>query len=227
VAFAHSIRKIREDYDGIGNDHYSSLPDFAAGEKSIAPPYGRISFATVERLLEEKTGLNLVEIGTSWIRGDIFGNGYSTPFFSHLAKKGGHNFYSVDINPKGLETAGKVLADYGLNHDGTHLVAADGIEFLSRWGSEREGKIDFLYLDGWDYSPDDLRMRGIIRSERKHLEAMQAAMPHMADGALVLIDDTLDHRALSGKGRETIPFLAEQGWELLEAGWQFLLRKPS
>ena len=225
VAFAYGIKKIRAGMERFGQPHYSSLPDFSKGKTSIAPPYGLTGLASVEYLLRKRRNLNIVEIGTSWLDGDIFGNGYSTPFFANMAKAGGHDFYSVDIDPRGIDMSGRILTDYGLHHDGVHLVVQDGLKFLEEWPSDK--KIDLLYLDGWGYEADDLKLEKITYSETMHMEAAKAALPHMADGSFILIDDTIDQRNLGGKGRQAIPYLASQGWELVEAGWQFLLRKPA
>lgn len=223
VAFAHGMREVRWSFDTIRPNSYSSIPDLKTGETSVPPPYGRHAFDILSEHVEGRKGLNIVEIGMSRRVGSQFMEGYSTPYFAHLAKRDGHSLYSVDISPDTAPLTEEVLKTYGLLGSHVQLLTRDGLAFLQEWDN---GPIDVLYLDGWDYGPDDLRRREHFYSERMHLEAMQEAEPKMAPGALVLVDDMLCQETLVGKGTLVIPWLAERGWECLHLGWQVLMRKP-
>jgi predicted O-methyltransferase YrrM len=168
--------------------------------------------------------LNIVEIGMTRRWGSQYREGYSTPFFAHLAARDGHNLYSIDINPELIPLNERILKAHGLLRDNIRLIAADGMEVLKNWN---KGPIDVLYLDGWDYDPDDLRRRVHFWSEKMHLKAMRIAEPRIPPGGLVLVDDMLHQVTMVGKGTRVIPWLAERGWECIEQGWQVLMRKPS
>jgi len=223
VAFAHSVRKVRWEMDHIHYNGFSSIPDLSSEAPYIAPTYGRHGLTRVEELIAGRTGLNIVEIGMTRRWGSQFQEGYSTPFFAHLAVRCGHNFYSVDIKPELVTLNERILKSHGLLRDNVHLMAADGLEVLRSWD---KGNIDVLYLDAWDYEPDDLRRRIHFWSEKMHLKAMKVADRNMPPGALALVDDMLYQATLVGKGTQVIPWLAERNWECMEQGWQVLMRKP-
>ena len=223
VAFAHSIRKVRREMECTPHNGCSSIPDFKTGMDYVAPGYGRHGLTIVGELIEGKTGLNIVELGMTRKVGTQYREGYSTPFFAHLAIRDGHTLTSIDIKPEVVELNREILKTYGLMRDNIHLVAADGLEVLRKWD---QGPIDVLYLDAWDYDPDDLRRRGHFYSEKMHLKAMKAAEKHIPPGGLVLVDDMLYQATLVGKGTLVIPWLAERGWECVLQGWQVLMRKP-
>jgi hypothetical protein len=225
VAFAHSIRKIRWDMDNVWYNAYSSIPDFSKGHTYVAPTYGRHGLTRVEELIGNRTGLNIVEIGMTRRWGTQYKEGYSTPFFAHLAVRDKHTFTSIDIKPELVELNNDILKSYGLINERVNITTADGLEVLRRWD---KGPIDVLYLDAWDYDPDDLRRRGHLHSEAMHLRAMKAAEKHIPPGGLVLVDDMLcNDTTMVGKGTRVIPWLAERGWECMEQGWQVLMRKPA
>lgn len=224
VAFAHSARKLRWSMDDIHYNGYSSIPDLSMESPYIAPTYGRHGLTRVEELIAGRKGLNIVELGMTRQWGSQFREGYSTPFFAHLSVKYGHDFTSVDILPDRIPLNEMILKAHGLLRDNVHLVCADGLDVLRRWD---KGNIDVLYLDAWDYEPDDLRRRVHLYSEKMHLRAAQVADRHIPPGGLVLVDDMLVHdTTMVGKGTRVVPWLAERGWECMEQGWQILMRKP-
>lgn len=223
VAFAYGIRKLRWDMDEICLNGYSSIPDFKTGVTFAAPAYGRHGLTRVKELIAGRRNLNIVEIGMTRRWGSQYREGYSTPFFAHLAVKDGHNFYSIDIEPGRIPLNEGILKAHGLLRENVHLICGDGLEFLRKWD---KGNIDVLYLDAWDYEPDDLRRRVHFHSEAMHLRAAKVADRHMPSGGLMLVDDMLYQATLVGKGTRVIPWLAERGWECEEQGWQVLMRKP-
>ena len=223
VAFAHSIRKVRREMDYTSHNGCSTIPDFKTGKDYVAAGYGRHGLTVVEDLIKDRTGLNIVELGMTRRVGSQFREGYSTPFFAYLAIRDGHTLTSIDIKPDVVDLNRQILGSYGLMRDNINLVAADGLKVLRTWD---KGPIDVLYLDAWDYDPDDLRRRGHFHSESMHLKAMEAAEKHIPPGGLVLVDDMLYQATLVGKGTKVIPWLAERGWECVLQSWQVLMRKP-
>jgi len=69
----------------------------------------------------------------------------------------------------------------------------------------------------------------------RHLDAYNAALPHLSDNHLILIDDTdVDYingecqfidGAMAGKGRLLIPYLLNNGYKMEFGGRQTLLSK--
>ena len=56
------------------------------------------------------------------------------------------------------------------------------------------------------------------------LREVQAAMPKLGKDSLVVFDDTPWHGgAWVGKGAMAVPFLLQQGWTVLYAGYQVVL----
>ncbi len=92
-----------------------------------------------------------------------------------------------------------------------HLyIPKDGIEFLN----EFDGKIDVLFLDGWD--------TGTHLYREKHLESFEVAQNKLSDTHLILIDDTDFTIEDTGKDAFLSPRLLELGYHLLFDGRQKL-----
>lgn len=124
----------------------------------------------------------------------------------------GFELYTVDIdehcatqNKWSYNNVGK---DFPNN---IHLeIPRDGIEFLQSF----EGKIDILFLDGWD--------KGTLGYAEKHLEAFEAAKDKLSEVHLVLIDDTDYITDDGGKDKILSPYLIENGYIPLFNGRQTL-----
>ena len=93
------------------------------------------------------------------------------------------------------------------------VIPKDGIEFLK----EFSGKIDVLFLDGWD--------KGTPMYAEKHLEAYFVAKDKLSETNLILIDDT-DYKTNDG-GKDALlsPLLLEEGYIPLFNGRQTLFLK--
>lgn len=170
------------------------------------PPFGRVQgFTRAMELLDRKKEPTIVEVGTTRHQGNWLADGYSTPLFGwYVARYGGH-FSSVDIDPDAAALCKGIFTEFDIPLDRTELVTADGIEFLKDF----DRPIDLLYLDGWDYSLFDTEeaFDERLASEQAHLECFLAAEPHLAPGAIVLVDDVMETRSWLGKGRRLIPYL--------------------
>ena len=128
--------------------------------------------------------------------------GHSTLFFAET----GADVFTTDVNPRCAD----VLVSATRKYRNLHVYTADGIWFLKKF----DRTIDLLYLDAWDILP------GLNYAE-KHLEAYQSALPRLARGCLVLIDDT--DISNGGKGRLAIPQMIRDGFELVTWGRQAML----
>ena len=177
------------------------------------PPFGRVQgFTRAMELLERKTDPVIVEVGTTRRQGNWLADGYSTPLFGWYAARYGGALVSIDIDPQAAELCRAIFAEFDIPLDRTELVAADGIEYLTDF----DRPIDLLYLDGWDYSLFDTEeaFDERLASEQAHLECFLAAEPHLAPGAVVLVDDCMETRSWLGKGRRLIPYLMARKYRM-------------
>lgn len=170
-------------------------------------PYLR---ATID-LLRQLGGATIVEIGCMRqpLTHDLdefnpvcCNDGHSTAFWAMT----GLAVHTVDIDPNCCRVAAETCA----NCPNVSVTCGDGIEFLRQFPAT----IDLLYLDAWD------AIEGIPYAE-KHLEAFEVARPKLARKSLILIDDT--DVAFGGKGRQAIPAIIRDGYDILVTGRQTLL----
>lgn len=92
-------------------------------------------------------------------------------------------------------------------------IPMDGIQFLQ----EFQGKIDVLFLDGWDV--------GTPNYQQKHLDAFIASEDKLSDTHLVIIDDT--DFDIPGEGKDALlsPYLINKDYTMLFNGRQTLFVK--
>jgi hypothetical protein len=135
-------------------------------------------------------------------------DGHSTFFFT----REGFKVFTVDIDENC-----KTQNEWSYNNLGQSLpknlhmeIPRDGIDFLEKF----DGKIDFLYLDGWDV--------GTHEYSEKHLEAYLVAKNKLSDLHLILVDDTDFLPPYDGKDSKLTPHLIENGYTLLFNGRQTL-----
>lgn len=163
-------------------------------------------------LMGQRDARILIETGTSRLGAtNCAGDGCSTVLFADWAKDHRASFISVDICPHAI--ANSQSAVYSINPD-VQFVLSDSIAFLKKF----DQKIDLLYLDSFDFDPDNP-----IPSQLHHLYEIQAALPHLHKGSIVLIDDC--ELPFGGKGKLAIDFLSAHGWRVLFRGYQVLLIK--
>jgi hypothetical protein len=137
-----------------------------------------VCYPTFKRLFEEierrgNPPLNIIETGTA-----AHGTKSTYLFDAYVSKYGGH-FWSVDINPNTKEKAEPFM---GRN---TTLITMDSIDFLSKWYSTYNIKVDVVYLDSYDIvweNPEDAAIHG--------LKEYAAIKPAIGKDTLLLIDDT-------------------------------------
>lgn len=141
---------------------------------------------------------------------DDWGAGCSTTLFATLLKD--HNIgelHSVDITADFLKLAQEVTSNLGIA-DRLHFHHADGVEFLSNFSQP----IHFLYLDSYDWFPNEPRL---TECQQHQLRELQAAWPKLSRDAVVLLDD--NNLPSGGKTRLSKEYLADQGWVCL-LDWQ-------
>jgi hypothetical protein len=184
---------------------------------------GRI-FERAEQYLDQLDPGVFVEIGTS--RG---GDDGSTRKIAEWAERLDTYLTTVDMDPQNCQYVERMQTPR------TTIVNSTGEDYLNqRVFSERP--INFLYLDNfdWDWHPDrtehfvldqqkryatlGLEMNN-VNSQRAHLAQAMAAMGHMTARSLIVCDDTWFNKwwgHYSGKSGSAIPYLMNQGYEVLD-----------
>jgi len=152
-----------------------------------------------------------VETGTIRSREDWKGAGFSTYLFAELAHRTGGHVVSVDNEPARCAFALIHTAPFSAN---VTVTVSDSILFLREYKGE---SIDTLYLDSRDTNAP---------GHAEHaLEECQIGAKHVSPGGIIAFDDTQWSKgAYVGKGALGVPWLLEQGWELLHSGHQVVLR---
>jgi hypothetical protein len=176
-----------------------------------------------------KAGEYVIEIGSDR-------DGGSTCHIAKLAKKYGLNFTTVDIDINATARAGKVIRK--INKD-FKAVNDFGEKFLS----EFIGPIRLVYLDAFDI-PGNWHSRKVIESyhdrnlqmtlencHKMHYDCAASLSEKMIVGGFVCFDDvnpvddqgklifdrvSPDYKKWSGKGATAIPFLIENGFEVID-----------
>lgn len=174
----------------------------------------RVTFRKVLELLDRTNAKIIVETGTSrsGLKG-AKGDGAATIVFGKWAKENDAYMHSVDISEdsvKGSQT--EVDAQNLGNHVKVHL--SDSLEFLNNF----KQKVDFLYLDSYDYS-DDLEVQRL--SQEHHLKEFKAIEDRLHENTVVLIDDC--RLPNGGKGKTTIEYMLKNDWKTAVDAYQVLL----
>jgi len=120
-----------------------------------------------------------------------------------LHKQTDSSVYVVDIDANHLEKAKEVVPE----SEYVTYKQQDSIEFLKNF----HRKIDFLFLDSYDYCGDEENVR---KCHEHQLNEVKAVMDKLNDRCLILIDDVFSEN-WDGKGKLSIPYLLENGFEVL------------
>jgi hypothetical protein len=174
----------------------------------------------IELLCERTSGESrtIVETGCVRERND-YSAGYSTVIFAELVERYGGHVHTVDLSARNMALCKRVTRRWSKR---ISYNVGDSAQYLRAWPAATVGRtIDLLYLDSWDYplardgdgeGGDGARARAA--SQEHCLAELDAALPSLRAGSLVLIDDG----ALPGGGK---PLLAKR--RLAELGWTCLI----
>ncbi len=137
--------------------------------------------------------------------------GYSSYLFGAYltARETGH-LHSIDYTAGNLRFAKAITAPFA---DRITFHESDSVE----WLRNNHERIDVLYLDSMDV--------GVAGYEDHGLAEARAAEAKLQPAALILVDDTVWDGGWKGKGAKSIPWLNDQGWQILLAGYQVLLSR--
>ena len=177
----------------------------------------------LDQLIQDQVG-QFIEIGTS-----RNGDDGSTRVIAGWAKSFDQKLYTVDIDHENINFV------TNLNISNLKTYWGSGESFFKNFPAHL-GPVSFLYLDNfdWDWHPEnpeqfvlEQRLRydelGLvmnnINSQRAHLDQVIAALPHMAEQSVVVLDDTWYNKwwgHYSGKSGAAVPLLMSHGYSVLE-----------
>jgi hypothetical protein len=175
--------------------------------------------------------LQMIEIGTT--RENVPGQG-STRKLAEFCKEHGVHFTTVDMDPHNSQGAEEIFREMGVAFS---AVAAKGEDFLR----DRSQPVDVLFLDAYDF---DHGKHSELRQSRyekylgarideqacheMHLDCARSAVRLLSRAGVVCVDDTwLEDGAWTAKGTLAVPFLLDNGFELIEARNHAALLKRS
>lgn len=179
---------------------------------------------------DPKCPRRLIEVGTT--RENVPGQG-STLQLAKLALEKGIIFITVDMDPHNSRWASFNMQLLGLPGE---TITSKGEDYLA----QLEDKVDYAFLDAYDF---DHGKHSELRQQRyqkylgnrideeqchlMHLACAKALLDCLADDGLICIDDTwLDEQECwTAKGTLAVPFLLENGFEIIEARNRAVLMK--
>jgi len=147
-------------------------------------------------------GKIIVETGTQRQLHD-WGAGCSTSLIGKFISEFSPNskLYSVDISHLNVQISKEICCQNYQSYINWH--AEDSITFLKNFNQ----KIDFLYLDSYDWFPEE---PGLTECQKHQLEEMKASLDKMNEKSVILLDD--NDLPKGGKSRLTKEFLADNNW---------------
>ena len=182
------------------------------------------SLSLVFELLDQKKVKDFFIVETGCMRADhgqlaLGDDGASTYIFDDFINYYDGEVASVDINPDNVAHAQKMVSDR------TTVYCSDSVEFL--WNIPEKRKIDLLYLDSYDFEPDNP-----IPSQKHHLKELTAVMKNLKKGSIIMVDDNANTPefewftkiAQGGKAGFVKEFMKDIGAELLLDEYQIIWR---
>lgn len=215
-------------------------------EEQFIESYGRIpkfrydTFKYCWDWIQEKELKTIVELGTSrsFVDGKYPGcnsddikfweqdnpkiwdwsAGCFTRVFGELIQGTDIDLITVDLMPAHIARSKAMTADL----ENIEYFVMSSEDFLSNG----EGKIDFLYMDTGDVTP-------IEPTAKLHLRESKILVENdlISENGLILIDDVRNIQSKSqdlsdyGKAKYSIPYLQENGFEVIMDEYQVLLRR--
>jgi hypothetical protein len=177
------------------------------------------SFVKTIDILEKTYNQPITIVETGCIRNTTeeskFGDGWSTLNWKYYADKTNSKVYVVDIDENHLNKSKEVVPP----SENIIYTKDDSINYLKYF----EGKIDLLFLDSYDYCGDAENIR---KCHEHSLKEVIAAWDKLNEHCFVLIDDVFNNQNWDGKGKLSIPYLIESGFEVVYyADSQVLLKR--
>ena len=154
----------------------------------------------------------IVETGTIRSEEDWSGAGFATYLFGAYLHRRGGQLHSVDLCHANIEFSRTWTSVFG---DTVKVYEQDSLVFLREFTATTD-TIDLAYLDSLD-STD-------FGHADHAFHEMQLVLPKLNCKSLIVFDDTpWNGGAFTGKGAKAVPWLLENGWRILYAGYQVVL----
>jgi predicted O-methyltransferase YrrM len=174
----------------------------------------RNTFLKTLSLLDSTNARLILETGTS--RDGLSGaksQGAASIVFGKWAKENNALLHSVDISEESVRVAKtEIIAQKLDKYVQVHL--GDSVDYLTLFAE----KVDFLYLDSYDYSNNAEIQK---MSQEHHLNEFKAIENQLHKDSIVLIDDC--DLPGGGKGKLAISYMKSKGWKILMEEYQVLL----
>lgn len=172
----------------------------------MKPETGRNnSFLKVIEILEKTYNEPIIIVETGCIRNiteeSKIGDGWSTLNWEYYAKKTNSKVYVVDIDEGHLNQSKKIVPP----SEFVEYAKDDSVNYLQNF----DKKIDLLFIDSYDYCGDD---ENILKCHNHSLNEVIAAWNKLNEHCFILIDDVFSD-VWDGKGKLSIPYLLENGFE--------------
>jgi hypothetical protein len=165
------------------------------------------SFLKTIHILEQTYTHPITIVETGCIRNTTeeskLGDGWSTLNWDYYAKKTNSKVYVVDIDENHLKKSKEVVppSEYVI------YTKDDSINYLEKFSE----KIDLLFLDSYDYCGDEENIR---KCHEHSLNEILAAWDKLNEKCFVLIDDIFNNQ-WEGKGKLSVPYLLDNGFEVV------------
>jgi len=165
------------------------------------------SFLKTIDILEQTYTHPITIVETGCIRNTTeeskLGDGWSTLNWDYYAKKTNSKVYVVDIDENHLKKSKEVVppSEYVI------YTKDDSINYLEKFSE----KIDLLFLDSYDYCGDEENIR---KCHEHSLNEILAAWDKLNEKCFVLIDDIFNNQ-WEGKGKLSVPYLLDNGFEVV------------
>ena len=147
----------------------------------------------------------IVETGCARIENNYAGDGQSSLLFDKYTNEYGGEFITIDLSPHSVENCKKQMIG-----SRTSVVQSDSVAYLQQLNEKlktENRKIDFLYLDSFDWTPE-LQ----IESATHHLKELEAIWESLNKGSLVGVDDNWKvGETRVGKGWLVLEYFAKLG----------------
>ena len=155
----------------------------------------------------------VVETGTIRAEEDWGGAGFFTYLMGAYLMHRGGQLDSVDIGPENCRFAEVWTNVFG---DCVRIHCQDSLTFLRQYTAS----VDVLYVDSLDTTEPN-------HAEHALLE-VQAIQHRLSEDSLIVFDDSpWNAGATVGKGAKAVPWLVQQGWHILYAGYQVVMSRTA
>jgi hypothetical protein len=138
-----------------------------------------------------------------------WGAGIFTKVFLENLKEVNHKLYTIDPDSDAIAIVKVICNDY----ENVSIIQDYSTNFINNFND----KIDFLYMDHMETSEE---------AAKQHLEDAKIIIEKdlMNKNGIILIDD-IGYNIIDGKGKYSIPFLLENGYEIVIHEYQVLMKK--